>query len=151
MYNNKKIRGWLIIFAVALPIQLVIHAYYLIRSILVYLSKDFTLINGNYGEAYSSMVNFSGVFLIISSLFIFVGIFIVNILFFLKKANFPKCFILINGVSLIFSFASEYLGASLSGISANYFVSIRLMIILLLATIYLTNSNQVKVTFGKLK
>jgi hypothetical protein len=147
MANSPKIQGWLIVFALILPVQLIIHFNYFLRGISILVNKDFLQLQLNYSQQYVALVKYSAILMILSSFVLIICMSIVNYLFFTRKKSFINLFIIVNSLSVVMSFISEYLGGVISFNQPLYLTSIRLMIFLFVSILYFQRSNRVKSTF----
>jgi uncharacterized membrane protein YdjX (TVP38/TMEM64 family) len=147
MEKKKGFGGWLLLFVMILPLQLFIHATYVIRGLVIFANRDFVQLKANYGESYSNLVKYSGLFIIITSTILFIAMILVNYAFFTKRSAFINMFILVNIFSVLLSFISEFLGDLISGNSSLYLTSFRLLIFLVLSITYLKKSQRVRSTF----
>jgi hypothetical protein len=147
MEKNKGFGGWLLLFVIILPLQLLVHGTFVIRGLVIFTNKDFVQLQASYSESYSNLVKYSGLFIIITSLILFIAMILVNYAFFTKRSSFINLFIRVNTLSVLLSFISEFLSSLISGNSSLYLTSFRLLIFLVPSIIYLKKSQRVRSTF----
>lgn len=149
MITENKISGWLWLFVILLPFQLIQHMSYVVRSMSIYLNKDFEMITRHYGVDYANQLGAFSLYGILSSMLLFIGMFIVNVYFFKKKKGFVSIFMAINIMSVLCSFISEFLTGILTEQSPVFMTSILLSIFIGVISYALLKSKKVRIIFVK--